>query len=249
MAGNVWNFGVQLQISEPDVFSCKLHLFPCAADYSGFVAEWTWWGWSEKKKRVAAIYESKQPACLQSEHQNKLEFFFNIFNYPAKFSVSDLRNDSFAAGGAGRRTGVFFCLLSNSVCLSSFGLLVLLYLSRRPIWWLIVVWGFNGILLIKLYSSLTSCFAALHAGVFAECPSTVRWRPRTSIPSKWLQSSVWHPDLLMSSSLLCVQLWTLGFLLLEETSFYEQVALKVMFSWDRSILASLVIFLFICLQL
>lgn len=104
VAGNVWNFGVQLQISEPDVFSCKLHLFPCAADYSGFVAEWTWWGWSEKKKRVAAIYESKQPACLQSEHQNKLEFFFNIFNYPAKFSVSDLRNDSFAAGGAGRRT-------------------------------------------------------------------------------------------------------------------------------------------------
>lgn len=53
----------------------------------------------------------------------------------------------------------------------------------------------------------------------------------------------------MISPLLCMQLWTLGFVLLKEISFYAQVALKVMFSWDSSILASLAICLFICLQL
>lgn len=59
-----------------------------------------------REKRVTAIYKSKQPACSstsQSEYQNKWGFFFNILKYPAKFSVSDLRNGIFAAGRVGRR--------------------------------------------------------------------------------------------------------------------------------------------------
>lgn len=39
VAGSVWNFIEQLQISEPDVFSYNLCLFPCAADHCSFVAE------------------------------------------------------------------------------------------------------------------------------------------------------------------------------------------------------------------
>lgn len=146
VAGNAWNFGGQLQISEPDVFSCKLRLFPCAADSCSFVVNLVR---LIREKRVTATCESKQPACSsisQSEHRNKLGHCFNIFRCPAKLSVSDLRGGCFAAGGAGRRTGVvFFYLLSNYVCLSSFGLLVFLYPSRRPICWLFVVWGFNEI--------------------------------------------------------------------------------------------------------
>lgn len=39
VAGNVLNFIGQFQINELDVFSCKLCLFPCAEDYSSFVAK------------------------------------------------------------------------------------------------------------------------------------------------------------------------------------------------------------------
>lgn len=52
---------------------------------------------SISEKRVTAAYKSKLAACSstsQSEHQNKLGYFFNIFKYPAKFSVSYLRNGS-----------------------------------------------------------------------------------------------------------------------------------------------------------